>query len=816
MAYHRKGSKNQKYSFQEQRIFLALEKEKFANQASAFNTIITAAAKHLLVKRVSIWLFNETKSNIKSQALYDQGDLSNTERVLESKDYPHYFRALNHSGVITADNAQTCSSTNEFTTDYLIPLGITSMMDIPIWIKGEVIGIVCYEHIGQIRQWGAKEANFGFYISDYVAKVLLENTREQAEIRLQVSEESIRFSQQQLENVIQGAQLGYWDWHYQTGEHEVNDRWLEMLGLSRNQVKNHVADWKSLIHPEDQAWLLNIVETHIDSGKAYEAEFRMRHTDGHWVWIQGSGAVVEYNPETKQPMRICGTHQDISARKQAEFELYHYKNTLESLVEERTEALNIALQASEGDSQSKTEFLSSMSHELRTPLNAILGFAQLLQANDEEPLTEEQEEGVEYILSSGTQLLNLINDVLDLSDIEAGNIRVTFEAINIMDLIEQVVNLMNVIAEKEAIQLNILSDMPAVVLGDDRKIKQVIINLLDNAIKYNEVNGTVNITWQYMSHERLRINICDTGVGIKEANHERIFSPFHRLDKEKCTTTGTGVGLTVSKKLMELMGGNIGVESIEHEGSTFWIELPLFKESDKEANTMNQFTILVVEDEEAIRQMLVIVLQQNNFTVLEAGDVAQAQSLLNEHLPDLILLDWMLPKITGDEWTRRLKSDTNYSDVPIILLTAKGEESDKIRGLDLGADDYVTKPFSPKELVSRIKAVLRRSGKIHDLTQIKFQDITLNTEQHSVNIGGEEMEVSPTEFKLLKFFLTHPGKVYTRTQLLDKVWGHSVYIEERTIDVHIRRLRKILAQFQREDWLQTVRGFGYRFSEKKL
>jgi len=231
---------------------------------------------------------------------------------------------------------------------------------------------------------------------------------------------------------------------------------------------------------------------------------------------------------------------------------------------------------------------------------------------------------------------------------------------------------------------------------------------------------------------------------------------------------------------------------------------------------MSQFTILVVEDEEAIRQMLVIVLQQNNFNVLEAADVTQAQKILHEQLPDLILLDWMLPKITGDEWTRRLKSDPNYSDLPIILLTAKGEESDKIRGLDLGADDYVTKPFSPKELVSRIKAVLRRSGKIHDLTQIKFQDITLNTEQHRVNIGDKEIEMSPTEFRLLKFFLTHPDKVYTRTQLLDQVWGRSVYIEERTIDVHIRRLRKILAQFQREDWLQTVRGFGYRFSEKQL
>ena len=229
---------------------------------------------------------------------------------------------------------------------------------------------------------------------------------------------------------------------------------------------------------------------------------------------------------------------------------------------------------------------------------------------------------------------------------------------------------------------------------------------------------------------------------------------------------------------------------------------------------MSQFTILVVEDEEAIRSMLVMVLQQYDFKVLEAGDVAEAQLILDDTLPDLILLDWMLPKVTGDEWTRRLKSSENFRDLPIILVTAKGEEADKIRGLDLGADDYVTKPFSPKELISRIKAVLRRSGKIHDLTQIKFKDIILDTAQHRASIADNDLEISPTEFRLLSFFLTHPDKVYNRTQLLDQVWGRSVYIEERTVDVHIRRLRKILAKYQREDWLQTVRGFGYRFSEK--
>ncbi len=227
---------------------------------------------------------------------------------------------------------------------------------------------------------------------------------------------------------------------------------------------------------------------------------------------------------------------------------------------------------------------------------------------------------------------------------------------------------------------------------------------------------------------------------------------------------------------------------------------------------MSSFNILVVEDEDAIRGMLMMVLEQAGFMPIAATDAEEAQKALDENLPDLILLDWMLPGISGVEWARRLKKEPIYRDIPIILLTARGEEEDKVRGLEIGADDYMTKPFSPKELVARIRAVLRRSGKIQGQAQITLGDLTLDTEQHRFNIGDKQLEVSPTEFRLMHFFMTHPDKVYSRTQLLDQVWGRSVYIEERTIDVHIRRLRKILEEYGREDLVQTVRGFGYRFS----
>ncbi|UZR27607.1 phosphate regulon transcriptional regulator PhoB [Methylococcus mesophilus] len=230
---------------------------------------------------------------------------------------------------------------------------------------------------------------------------------------------------------------------------------------------------------------------------------------------------------------------------------------------------------------------------------------------------------------------------------------------------------------------------------------------------------------------------------------------------------------------------------------------------------MSDINVLVVEDEEAIREMLTLVLEQADFAVHTAGDVQQALSRMDEQEPDLILLDWMLPGISGVEWARRLKKDENYGDIPLILVTARGEEEDKIRGLDVGADDYVTKPFSPRELIARIRAVLRRSNRQAKLDgRIEIGGILLDTDEHRLSIDEESVNLSPTEYRLMEFFLTHPSKVYSRAQLLDQVWGRSAYIEERTVDVHIRRLRKILSEHDREEMIQTVRGFGYRFSTR--
>ncbi|ABD83093.1 phosphate regulon transcriptional regulator PhoB [Saccharophagus degradans] len=229
---------------------------------------------------------------------------------------------------------------------------------------------------------------------------------------------------------------------------------------------------------------------------------------------------------------------------------------------------------------------------------------------------------------------------------------------------------------------------------------------------------------------------------------------------------------------------------------------------------MIEKTILVVDDEPPIRDMLRVALEMAEYAVLEAGDAQQAHSLIVDKKPDLILLDWMLPGTSGIELARRLKRDEVTSEIPIIMLTAKGEEDNKVQGLEVGADDYITKPFSPRELVARLKAVLRRTDSMGISEPIQVEGLCLDPISHRVTISDMPVQMGPTEYRLLEFFLTHQERVYTRNQLLDHVWGGNVYVEERTVDVHIRRLRKALSLEGHDRFIQTVRGAGYRFSNK--
>lgn len=230
---------------------------------------------------------------------------------------------------------------------------------------------------------------------------------------------------------------------------------------------------------------------------------------------------------------------------------------------------------------------------------------------------------------------------------------------------------------------------------------------------------------------------------------------------------------------------------------------------------MKKITVLIIEDEIAIRDMVQFALESADFEVIGVENAQMAEQQIAHQIPDIILLDWMLPGMNGIDFAKILKQKQQTKDVPIIMLTAKAKEENKIKGLETGADDYVTKPFSPRELIARIKTVLRRGPLVTPEGLIKIKDLCLNTNTHEVTVNEQRIELAPIEYKLLYFFLTHQNRIYSREQLLDQIWGGENYIDERTVDVQIRRLRNRLKPFGYDEFIQTMRGTGYQFIEKK-
>ncbi len=222
-------------------------------------------------------------------------------------------------------------------------------------------------------------------------------------------------------------------------------------------------------------------------------------------------------------------------------------------------------------------------------------------------------------------------------------------------------------------------------------------------------------------------------------------------------------------------------------------------------------SVMLIEDEADIREMLALAFQRSGIEVVEAGSAEQCLDLLERKVPDALVIDWMLPGMSGVELVRRVRLDPLTADIPLLMLTARGEESDKLKSFDMGIDDYVTKPFSPKELIARLKALMRRAGSPED-GKLRAGEIELDCAAHRLLVGGAPVHIGPTEFRLLEWLMRHPDRAFERARLLDRVWGRNVYVEERTVDVHVLRLRKVLAPFGLDTAIQTVRGVGYRFS----
>jgi signal transduction histidine kinase len=414
-----------------------------------------------------------------------------------------------------------------------------------------------------------------------------------------------------------------------------------------------------------------------------------------------------FNLESEKKSRDLAVQFDLE-RSQTQAELYRV----------RSEAYKQNALSADQANRAKSEFLSRMSHELRTPLNAILGFAQLLGISS---LNTNDRESVEQISKAGRHLLGLINEVLDIARIESGRIDLSLEAINPMDIVSESLDLIRPLAVQSGIQLLInedLSDNRLRITADRQRLKQILINLLSNAVKYNKKAGSVRVWLELADAERLRINVTDTGLGIASSKLEQLFTPFERLGAEQSRIEGSGIGLALSKRLSEAMGGQIGVSSRPNEGSTFYIELPIAREILSTANLQHSselqleeppikpITVVYIEDNPAnIRLVQLILANRPHATLLTATDGLSGLELVRQKQPDVVLLDLHLPDIEGHDVLNRLQADLSTKSIPVIILSADANPEQTAKLLEAGARQYLTKPFDVRTFLKVLDEV---------------------------------------------------------------------------------------------------------------
>ena len=644
--------------------------------------------------------------------------------------------------------------------------------------------------------------------------------------------------ERRLKEIIWGTNVGTWEWNVKTGETTFSEEWAEIIGYTLEEISpTNIETWMSFAHPDDLEKSSQLLQQHF-SGESdrYECEARMRHKNGHWIWVLDRGKVVEWDDDG-QPLRMSGTHQEITKEKEfqkaleeserrfkdfanassdwfwetdeqfrltflsdqflnatgqhpstifgrkrselvapeeleregdkwadhiadleAHREFRNFEYTLRPMqgipatpisisgvpvfdangefcgyrgvgenISARIKArqeLVAAKEAAERASTAKSEFLSSMSHELRTPMNSILGFAQTLLMRKSEPLTDKQKNAVHRITNSGEHLLELIDDVLNLAKIEAGKVELSIETISVEGVLIDAIELARPIASQNDIQLMDPSgcDMEIAVLADYTRLKQCILNLMSNAVKYNSPKGFVKIECTSPSEDHVRLSITDSGPGISQEDQKHLFVPFDRRGAEGSQVEGTGIGLTITRKLIEAMGGTVGVSSEPGKGSTFWLELPKGKPQDIRIVRKKEFNadetveiaesadklVLYVEDNPInVELMEVIIDEIEGLELISAHTAELGLSITASHNPDLILMDIHLPGMDGYEALAKLKECTETRDIPVFALTADAMPKEVERGLAAGFEGYITKPFKVHEVLKTISEIIK-------------------------------------------------------------------------------------------------------------
>ena len=466
------------------------------------------------------------------------------------------------------------------------------------------------------------------------------------------------------------------------------------FAFTREQTEGRAA--LDFVHPEDHGLILEALERGFANDEVMNVRFRGLHTDGHWAMIESRGRALR--DAQGNPTGAVIISRDVSETVEAQ------------------RALELAKIEAEQANVAKSEFMSRMSHELRTPLNSVLGFAQILQMELEAPSELEM---IGYIVKSGGYLLELINEVLDISRVESGSIAVSLELVSIEALVAECLKLVSGDAAAAGVEIVDQCDVARHVRADPQHLKQALVNLLSNAIKYNHEGGTVTLTCDE-DGGRVRLRVTDTGPGVAPQLLDRLFAPFDRLDAESKGIEGTGLGLALSKGLMEAIGGSLGVESEPGTGSTFWLDLPLattstdFAEVEldvtqhSESNAALTATVLYIEDNIGnVRLLERLLVHKPNVRLITSLEGCLGLQLAQQHRPDLILLDVHMPDLSGYEVLELLRGDVRTASIPVVMLSADASHEQIQRFRDAGARDYLTKPLDLQHFLGQLDVYLQ-------------------------------------------------------------------------------------------------------------
>ncbi|NQV57694.1 MAG: response regulator [Rhodospirillales bacterium] len=533
-----------------------------------------------------------------------------------------------------------------------------------------------------------------------------ESAEMKAQEAVKLAQKKLLESENRLKNSQAFANIGTWDWEIQTGALYWSDRIAPLFGYEAGTLETTYDNFVTAIHPDDRKMVTDAVADCVENGAEYDIEHRTVWPDGTVRWLSEKGDVTRDEDGSAQHM--LGVVQDITQRHEFEIEIHQ------------------AREEADRANQAKSEFLSSMSHELRTPMNAILGFGQMLEYNPKEPLTQAQKDCVTRILSGGQHLLNLINEILDLAQIEAGKVNLSLEEVDLGGIFEECLDLTRPIADKRDISVDSAAINDAIVIADHIRLKQVFLNLIGNAVKYNVTGGKVTVSVEPQGSNELRICVADTGPGIPAEKQGELFQPFSRLGAEATEVEGTGIGLTITKQLVELMNGEIGFDSVPGKGSTFWIVLPagskkIFMRPDADADEGNtkvtqnllpeiNGTVLYVEDNPAnLELMKMIVKQIPGLDLLSTHNAEFGLELADRRAPDIIIMDIDLPGMNGFQALEKLKTLESCNHIPVVALSANAMPKDIKKGLKAGFVDYLTKPIDVERFVATMKQILDQS-----------------------------------------------------------------------------------------------------------